>query len=46
MNIEIKTKLERLIELKKYFEMDFSKEEFILKYLDVTLKDVEEPEEE
>ena len=46
LNIEIKTKLERLIELKKYFEMDFSKEEFILKYLDVTLKDVEEPEEE
>ena len=39
LNIEIKTKLERLIELKNYFEMDSKKEEFILKYLDISLKE-------
>ena len=42
LHIEIKTKLERLIELKKYFEMDSKKEEFILKYLNITLEDNEE----
>lgn len=46
LNIEIKTKLERLIELKKYFNMDFHKEEFILDYLDISLKDIEEDIEE
>lgn len=39
LNIEIKTKLERLIEIKNYFEMDSNKEEFILKYLDISLKE-------
>lgn len=39
LNVEIKTNLERLIELKNYFEMDSKKEEFILKYLDISLKE-------
>lgn len=42
LNIEIKTKLERLIEIKKYFKMDSHKEEFILDYLNLALEDVEE----
>lgn len=46
LNIEIKTKLERLIEIKKYFKMDFHKEEFILDYLNLALKEFEETEEE
>ena len=44
LNIEIKTKIERLIELKKYFNMDSQKEEFILRYLKISLEDVEEEE--
>ena len=42
LNIEIKTKLERLIDLKKYFKMDYSKEEFILNYLDGHIEETEE----
>lgn len=46
LNIKIKTDLERLIEIKKYFKMDYNKEEFILRYLDISLTDVEEDVEE
>lgn len=46
LNIEIKTKLERLIELKQYFNMDSKREEFILKYLDISIKEAEEDNEE
>lgn len=46
LNLEIKSKFERLIELKKYFGMNYKKEEFILDYLDISLKDIEEDIEE
>lgn len=45
LNFNIKIDLERLIEIKSYFDMDSTKEEIILKYLDMVL-DVEENEEE
>jgi hypothetical protein len=46
LNIKIKADLERLIELKNYFDMDSHKEEFILDYLNLDLKDIEEDTEE
>lgn len=45
LNFNIKIDLVRLIEIKSYFDMDSTKEEIILKYLDMVL-DVEENEEE
>lgn len=46
LHLKIKTDLERLIEIKKYFEMDYNKEEFILDYLNISLKDFKEDNED
>lgn len=46
LNLKIKSDLERLIEIKKYFEMDYKKEEFILEYLNISLEDFKEDNEE